>query len=211
MKGAPYVHSFVNFKFSLFANLLRLILSYNIVCVCVSLKFISTAVHNVILIENIKDLSNFVSFSWLPPLGAGWYGAGWDTVSRCPNTVASCPTSVTSCAQFYPSPILSQAGQKKCLFLPGRYCLKLPQRSLTLPPYCLYLPLSCLKQPQYCIKLRPHRFIPPTSDGYLFGNPNQYFNRYFTAEPVIPEGIPAIWLSELFDLNNCVLAVDSLY
>ena len=112
MKGAPYVHSFVNFKLSLFVNLLRLILSYNIVCVCVSSKFISTAVHNVILIENIKDLSNFVSFSWLPPLGAGWYGAGWDTVSRCPNTVSSCPTSVSSCAQFYPTPILSQAGQK---------------------------------------------------------------------------------------------------
>ena len=112
MNGAPYVHSFVNFKLSLFVNLLRLILSYNIVCVCVSLKFISTAVHNVILIENIKDLSNFVSFSWLPPLGAGWYGAGWDTVSRCPNTVSRCPTSVSSCAQFYPTPILSQTGQK---------------------------------------------------------------------------------------------------
>ena len=112
MKGAPYVHSFVNFKLSLFVNLLRLILSNEIVCVCVSSKFISTAVHNVILIENIKDLSNFVSFSWLPPLGAGWYGAGWDTVSRCPHTVSSCPTSVSSCAQFYPTPILSQAGQK---------------------------------------------------------------------------------------------------
>ena len=172
MKGAPYVHSFVNFKLSLFVNLLRLILSYNIVCVCVSSKFISTAVHNVILIENIKDLSNFVSFSWLPPLGAGWYGAGWDTVSRCPHTVSSCPTSVSSCAQFYPTPILSQAGLKMIFPTWPILSQAAPCAVSSYPPYCLYLPLSCIKLPQYCIKLRPHRFIQPTSAGCLFGNPN---------------------------------------
>ena len=114
INGAPNVHGFVDFYLTLFVKLLRLVLSCHIVCLYISSKFIPTAVLIIVFVESVTDLPNFVTFSWLSPLGQVDTGQV-ETLSQG-------------------TPILSQAAPHLSLAAP----------SLILPLYCLKLATNLL-------------------------------------------------------------------